>query len=55
MGNAPTRIKGTNLYLDPEVVKQAKELAAKRGISLSAFVEKLMNGAVSRTRAKLAT
>jgi len=49
MGNTPTRIKGTNLYLDPEVVKQVRAIAKKRELSLSAYVEKLMKRAIAKS------
>ena len=49
MGKTPTRIKGTNLYLDRELVEKTKIIAAKRELSLSAYIEKLMKRAVAKS------
>ena len=55
MEKAPTRIKGTNLYLDRELVEKTKAIAAKRELSLSAYIEKLMKRAIAKSAtAKLA-
>ena len=49
MDKTPTRIKGTNLYLDRELVEKTKAIAAKRELSLSAYVEKLMKRAIAKS------
>jgi hypothetical protein len=54
MGKTPTRIKGTNLYLDRELVEKTKAIAAKRELSLSAYVEKLMKRAIAKSVAAAA-
>jgi predicted HicB family RNase H-like nuclease len=43
----PRRVRGTNLYLDPALVNEARKIASKREQSLSRFIEKILRRQVA--------